>query len=222
MSLDFSQKWIADIVSELFDKPASELTAGDMAKIKYLAFGESESLANGFFVEASLQSPPDPFINTDGGDEWILCLLGDSVALNKEGNIAKLVEEYKGKENAVLSMFGLENRDREWQEYAESKDARKRWREFSKSVKSGSHSALIDDDDKFERWYDEICVNAHKDIALFSGLEVLRVQGLRFPDLGFLDNLPDLRVLELVETVFESTEGIEKLTRLEQLACWRD
>ncbi|MDE7229870.1 MAG: hypothetical protein K2N56_05255, partial [Oscillospiraceae bacterium] len=64
--------------------------------------------------------------------------------------------------------------------------------------------------------------SSYQDLMLFTGLEVLRIQGLKFPDLTFLDKLPNLRVIELVETEFVSTGGSEKLTRLEQVACWLD
>lgn len=209
----FSQKWIADTVSELFNKTVPEITAGDMSKIKYLAFGES--FQNDFFIGISLEQPPKPFVNSDGGDEWAFCLRG--------GDISKLVEKFKDRNNGQLSMYGLDREDEEWQDYVYSRKAEKTWEDFTKSVKTANYYEKFGNDDDFEKWYDDIAENAWRDIELFTGLEVLRIQGLnKIPDLAFLDKLPGLRVIELVETEFVSFEGIEKLERLEQVACWLD
>lgn len=211
--MEFSQKWIADAVSELLGKPVTEITAEDMAKIKYLAFGES--FQNNFFIEISLEQPPKPFVNSDGGDEWGCCLRGE--------DISKLVEKFKGRKNEQLSMFGLYREDEEWQKYVYSRKTKKIWEDFKKSVKTAHYYEKFEDDDEWDKWYDGVAESAYKDIELFTGLEVLRIQGLnKVPDLTFLDKLPDLRAIELVETEFTSTEGIEKLTCLEQVACWLD
>lgn len=212
----FSQKWIGERVAEFFDKPIEDITAGDMAKIKYLAYGAS--FQNDFFIEISTEQPPKPFVNSDGGEEWAFCLRGE--------DISKLVEEYKGKNNAYISMYGLDREDEEWQEFVYSRKTKNIWENFTKSLKTSSYYESFEDDvscEKWEKWYDDTEENAWRDIALFTGLEVLRIQGLsKIPDLTFLDKLPDLRVIELVETEFVSFEGIEKLTRLEQVACWLD
>lgn len=214
--MEFSQKWIAGAVSELLNKPVSEITADDMAKIKYMAFGAS--FQNDFFIEISLEQPPKPFVNSDGGDEWAFCLRGD--------DISKLVEKYKGKKNERISMYGLDREDEEWQDYVYSRKTKNTWENFTKSIKTTNYYESFDDDDecgKWEKWYDGVAESAYKDIELFTGLEVLRVQGLdKVPDMTFLEKLPGLRAIELVETEFVSFEGIEKLTRLEQVACWLD
>ena len=214
--MDFSQKWIADAVSELLSKPASEITAEDMKNIKYLAFGAS--FQNDFFIEISLEQPPKPFVNSDGGDEWAYCLRGE--------DISKLVREYKGKNNEQISMYGLDREDEDWNEIVYSEEAEKAWENFKKSVRSSNYYEQFENDEsceKWDKWYDNVAETAYKDIELFTGLEVLRVQGLNnIPDLTFLDKLPDLRVIELVETGFVSFEGIEKLEKLEQVACWLD
>lgn len=211
MRLVFSQKWVAEVLADFFDKPAEDISVEDMASIKYLAFGESFN--NDFFIELSVEQPLKPFVNSNGGDEWLFCLRGD--------DISKLVEEYNGRENAQLSMYGLDREDDKWQKYACSKKAEKLWETFSKSIKGANYYEQLSDDE-FEKWYDDIRENAYRDIAFFTGVEVLRIQGLKFPDFGFLDAMPNLRVAEFVETVFVSTVGIEKLLGLEQIACWLD
>lgn len=199
-------------MAEFFDKPVGDISADDMANIKYLAFGES--FQNNFFIELSIEQPPEPFVNSDGGEEWAYCLRGE--------DISKLVEKFKGRNNEQLSMFGLDREDEEWQEFVYSRKTKKIWENFEKSVKTAHYYEKFEDDDEFDEWYDGVAESAYRDIALFTGLEVLRIQGLKFPDLAFLGKLPNLRAIELVETEFVSTEGIEKLTRLEQVACWLD
>ncbi len=209
MSLNFSQEWIAERLADFFQKPVYDITAEDMAGIKYLHIGES--FDNEFMLYVSTEIPPDPFVDSDGGDEWAFCLRGD--------DITKLVDKFKGMENEQLYMFGLDHEDEEWEELISSDEAEAGWKSFTESVMGSSYYEQLDDDE-FDKWYDGISENTWRDIMLFTGVEVLRVQGLDFPDLGFLDVMPDLRVLELVETRFASMRGIEKLSRLKQLACW--
>ena len=63
------------------------------------------------------------------------------------------------------------------------------------------------------------------DRCLFTGLEVLRMQGGEYQDMTFLRMMSRLRVWEVVETKFLSLEGIDDLARLKQLkqlCCWMD
>lgn len=208
--MDFSQKWVEKAVCKLFGK--DEADGSDLAKIKYLAIGES--FDNDFFIEMSVGEPPKPFVNADGGDEWAFCLRG--------GDIAKLIEENKGETDVQLSMYGLEREDKKWQKYCRSDKAEKLWARFAESVVGERYYEKHDNDDEFEKWYDGVRGSLWRDLAQFTGIEVLRVQGLRIPDLTFLDKFISLRAAEFVETVFASTEGIERLSKLEQLACWLD
>lgn len=207
--MEFSQKWIEKAVCEMFGKDS--VGESDLAKIKYLAIGES--FDNNFFVEMSLEEPPKPFVNTDGGDEWALCLRGE--------DIAKLIEKFKNKTNIRLSMYRLWSEDEEWQKYCYSYKTKRLWERFSEGIFEERYFEVHSDDD-FDEWYDGVCTSLWPDLALFTGVEVLRVQGLQIPDLTILDNFCDLRALELVETSFVSTDGIERLNKLEQLACWLD
>ena len=80
----------------------------------------------------------------------------------------------------------------------------------------------IEDNDKWEKWYQETCGHLAKDLTLFSGVEVLRINGLSFEDYEFLKQFPNLQVLEVVETSFEKADGMEELKKLKQLCCWLD
>lgn len=209
MKAEFTQKWVEQAVCKLFGK--DEVGESDLAKIKYLAIGES--FQNDFFIEISLEEPPKPFVNTDGGDEWACCLRGE--------DIAKLTEKFNGEMNVRLSMFGLYRKDEEWQKYCYSNKAKMLWRKFTESVVKERYFEKHEDDE-FDEWYDGVCASLWCDLALFTGVEVLRLQGMEIPDLTFLEKFTNLRTAELVETKFVSTDGIEILNRLEQLACWLD
>ena len=209
MKAEFTQKWVEQAVCKLFGKDA--VGESDLAKIKYLAIGES--FDNNFFIKLSLEEPPKPFVNTDGGDEWACCLRGE--------DIVKLIEAYKSKANVRLSMFSLYREDEEWQKYRYSYKAKTLWRKFSESVVKERYYEKHEDDE-FDEWYDGVREALWRDMVLFTGVEVLRVQGLKIPNLMFLESFTNLRAAEFVETLFASTEGIEGLNKLEQLACWRD
>lgn len=210
MSVEFIQKWIESAVCGLLGNDAVD--ESDLAKIKYLAVGES--FQNDFFIEMSLEQPPKPFVNFDGGDEWTYCLRG--------ADIKPLIEKFKGKTDVELSMFGLDKEDEEWEEIIFTEESESLWKKFSKCVSKDRYYEKHTDLDEWDAWYDGVSASLWRDISLFTGVEVLRIQGLDIPDLTFLDNFPDLRALELVETKFAKTDGIEKLERLEQLACWLD
>lgn len=195
-------KWVADAVGN----------PEDVAQIKYLVIGES--FDNDFFIELSREIPPKPFVNTDGGDEWACCL--------RNGDIAKLVEKYRGKTDNQMSCFGIDRPDdADWRNYCFSDEARAKWNEFRESISDALYYEELPDSE-FERWYDGVRENTWRDIALFTGVEVLRIQGLVIPDFTILGNFPNLRAAEFVETVFTSADGIENLLNLEQLSCWLD
>ena len=211
MAVRFTQKWVEQAVQKLLGK--EEIEASDLARIKYLSIGES--FDNDFFVEMSLETPPKPFVDTNGGDEWIFCLRG--------GSIARLIEQEKDTPADIrLSMFGLETEDEKWQEYASSDKAEKLWNVFSRSVSEERYYEQYEDYDEFDAWYQGVKKAVGRDIPLFTGVEVLRIKGLEFPDFTFLESFPDLRVAEFIETTFNSAKNIEKLNSLEQLSCYLD
>lgn len=174
MKVDFTQKWVERAVQEHLGKKAIEKS--DLERIKYLSIGES--FDNDFFIGMSLEAPPKPFVDTDGGDEWRFCLRG--------GDIARLIECYKNGETPVqLSMFGLESEDEKWEEYAGSDKAEKLWNDFSESVSSEHYYEQYEEYDEFKIWYNGVRENTWHDIPFFTGVEVLRIKGLELPDFAF-------------------------------------
>lgn len=209
MKVEFTQKWVEEAVCKLFGKEAVD--ESDLAEIKYLSIGES--FDNNFFIEASVEQPPKPFIDSEGGDEWLVCLRGD--------DISRLVEKFKDQTSIVrIFMFGLTRKDEDWMKYVSSVEAKKLWSDFSKSILCERYYEKHENDDEFEAWYDGVAQNTGRDVTLFTGVEVLRIKGLEFPDFSFLESFPKLRAAEFVETAFHSARGIEILNKLEQLSCY--
>ncbi len=206
MSTGFTQKWIENAVRDALGD------SSDPERIKYLVIGES--FDNDFFIELSSEIPPNPFVNTDGGDEWVCCL--------RNGDIAKLVEKYRGQNDVQMSFFGIKRDDDEnWREYCFSDEAREKWKTFRECVSTANYYEELPDDE-FEKWYDGVRENTWHDFAAFLGVEVLWIQGLVIPDFKFMDKFPNLRVAVFVETVFATSDGIENLQKLKQLGCWLD
>lgn len=173
---------------------------------------------NDFFVQMSLAAPPRPFVNANGGDEWRFACLkkGEDPSFLK-----KYVDEFENKKSITLSTTSCKP-DRVWMDYVGSDQAKELWKGFSESILGESYYEEQEDDERFERWYGDICSSLWQDIVLFSEVEVLRIQGLTIPDFKIFANMPDLRVLELVGTSFSSDAGIDCLYGLEQLCCFMD
>ena len=238
--VEFTQKWIEDAVKKLFQK--EEIYESDMEKIKYLRIGDE--FDSSFMIEMSMATPPDPFWDTDGGDEWIPGCEGGTVTGRfiqlfidyiKE-NPFDYIDSYTGKHVFELSDFNFWHEyEEEWykyeEEYEESeedgedwKDIVKRWKSFEKTILCETYREKFDadDDDAQEEWRRRVGRSIQQDIGLFTGLEVLRMQGAEYQDMTFLRTMPRLRVWEVVEAQFLSMEGIDDLVRLKQLCCWMD
>lgn len=204
----FTQKWIEQAVRHFLKKEQSDITAEDMMQIKYLKIGES--FDNDFMIALSKEYPPEPFSDTSGGDEWIYALRGE--------DIEKFLKD-ESTDFHQLSFFGF---DHEENLSADSRKAEKKWNDYQAAIYEESYYEEIEDEDKWEQWYEDTSKNVYKDLKLFTGLTVLRIQGTEMPDYTVFAGMENLKVMELVETYFENRDGIEKLYELEQLSCWLD
>ena len=236
--VEFTQKWIEDAVKKLFQK--EEIYESDMEKIKYLRIGEDFDL--GYMIEMSMETPPDPFYDTDGGDEWNLgtaggTMIGKFIRLFidyiKE-NPFDYIDSYTGEHRFQLSDLEFwDEYEEEWDEYEKEheesgeywedwEDTLKKWKAFEKTILCETYHEKFDDEDEEDEWYQRIRQAIQQDIGLFTGLEVLRTQGGEYQDMTFLRTMPQLRVWEVVDTYFLSLAGIDDLARLKQLCCWMD
>ena len=233
--VEFTQKWIGDAVKRLLEK--EDIYESDMEKIKYLRIGSD--FANSYMIQMSTSTPPDPFYDTGGGDEWVPGPDGATVT----GRFIKLYIDYV-KENPCedidpdtrersfqLSNYAFRHKFKEKyeEEYEESEedgedweDTEKKWKSFEKTILCERYREEFDDDDTFEEWEQQVEQYIQQDIGLFTGLEVLRTQGAEYQDMTFLRTMSRLRVWEVVETRFLSLAGIDDLVRLKQLCCWLD
>lgn len=231
--LEFTQKWIGDAVRKLLQK--EDIYENDMERIKYLRIGEDFNC--GFMIEISAETPPEPFCDTDGGDEWktggnggtvtgrFLPLFIDYI----KANPFDYVDSDTGKHYFQFSQFGFwrefkkEYNKSEDEEYHEDReDTVRKWKSFEKTILCETYEEEFDDDDAFDQWQRQVRRAIQKDIGLFTGVEVLRLQGAEYRDMTFLAAMPLLRVLEVVETDFVSMKGIDDLARLKQFCCWVD
>lgn len=214
MSIHFTNKWVENAVEKILGK--TQIEEVDLEKIKYLAIGET--FDNDFCVQMSLETPPKPFVNSDGGDEWLFACFkrGDAPDL-----LRKYEDEYEGKKTISLSTTDCEP-DSKWSEYIDSDKPQELWENFQKSVCGENYYEQYEDDEQFDNWYNGVADSLWQDIELFLGLEVLRVQGLKMPNFKSFSKMPKLRVLELVGTYFSSDESMDRLYDLEQLCCWTD
>ena len=229
--VEFTQKWIGDAVKKLLQK--EDIYESDMDRIKYLLIGSD--FYNRYTIQMSTAAPPDPFCDTDGGDEWETN--GDGATVT--GRFIKLFIDYMkenpfdyidsctGERSFQLSEYYFW--DKYGKEYEESEvegedweDTVKKWKDFEKTVQHVRYTDEFENDDVFDEWCKQTEQSIQLDIGLFTGLEVLRLQGAEYRDLTFLRAMPLLRVLEVVESKFSSLEGIDDLVRLKQLCCWLD
>lgn len=207
-TVTFTQKWIEDAVRHFLKNAQEPITVQDLERIKYLKVGES--FDNDFIIELSEQRPPDPFADTDGGDEWIFALQGE--------DIRKFLTD-PDTDLHRLSAFGFEYEENP---AAGSHKARKNWNDYRETIYQERYYEKIEDDEQWEQWYEETRGNIYKDLSLFTGLFVLRIQGTAMPDYTVFARMEHLAVLELVGTCFANQGGMERLYGLKQLSCWLD
>lgn len=231
----FTQKWIEDAVKKLLQK--DDIYESDMKKIKYLRIGVNFDCGCGYIIEMSTEVPPEPFYDTDGGDEWETGGGGATVTGRfiqsyidyiKENHFES-IDPDTGEQFLQLSQFGFwsefkkEYDEAGIEEYREDwEDTVKNWKSFEKTILYETYKENFDSDDAFGEWEQQAGRAIQQDIGLFTGLEVLRIQGTEYQDMTFLRAMPLLRVLEVVETQFASLEGIDGLVQLKQLCCWLD
>lgn len=207
-TVTFTQKWIEKAVRNFLKNEKEPITAQDLAQIKYLKIGES--FDNDFIIELSEQRPPEPFADTDGGDEWIFALQGEDIRRFLTDTETDL---------HCLSAFGFEYEENH---AAGLKETRKNWNDYRETVYQERYYEEIADDEQWEQWYEETKGHIYQDLRLFTGLIVLRIYGTSMPDYTSFAGMGQLAVMELVETCFADTDGVEKLYGLKQLSCWLD
>lgn len=206
-NVTFTQKWMEKAVRACLGKEDGELTVSDLEQIKYLRTGES--FDSDFFIAVSKEVPPEPFADTDGGDEWIFALRDDDIKRfldDEDTDFSRLYVSYTFEHE--------ENTD------ACSPKVVKAWEEYRESIFEERYYEAFEDENEWENWYKNTAENTYRDIRYFRGVQVLRIQGLNTPDYTVFEGMDSLMTLELVETNFQDKKGYEKLYDLKQLSCW--
>lgn len=232
--IEFTQKWIGDAVKKLLQK--EDIYESDMEKIKYLCIGDCH-FGGDYTIEMSTATPPKPFRDIYGGDEW-----ETDGGAHVTGRFIRLYIDYM-KENPFEHtdwytkehFFQLPPFDvwpefqEEYEKYLEAeteeeeedyKDIEKEWKSFEKTILCERYREEFSSSDAHTEWYRRTGRAIWQDIGLFAGLEVLRLYKTDYQDMTFLSAMPLLRVLEVAETRFVSLAGIDDLARLKQLCCW--
>lgn len=206
--VNFQCEGFAKILCDCLGITREELDVAQLEKIKYLYVADEDG---GITMEVSTECPPEPFVNTDGGDEWgTACFLGEDIRKFLQHEDTSLDELYD---------FGYEKD--EW-EYAWSDEACEKWNAFKESINRIEYYGGEMKGNEWEEWRSTFIRTCPKDIVLLTELEVLRVTSGHFENYQFFGAFKKLRVVEVVETGFEDKAGVENLYNLQQLCCWLD
>ncbi len=201
----FNNKWIELAVRKTLNILDGELTQNDFDKIKYLKIAEPYN--NKYSLEISTKTPPCPFVDVNGGDEWEYCCVGkenfekslniDPINISKEFGIFNYsTNQIKLNEAYVDDIKLFDESGRE-------------------STESTSNNSLVELADWAEN------VNALvDDLTKFKNLEVLRIQGIPFNMTDFLQEFKGLKVLEMADSGSPNLETLKELKNLQQLCIW--
>lgn len=205
--INFKSESFAQMLCDCLKITREELDIETLKKIKYLRVADEDG---GITMEVSTACPPEPFSSTDGGDEWAYaCFLGN--------DIQSFLEDEKTSLDELYPSCDME----EW-EYAWSEEATEKWDDFKKSIVRIEYywNELGMEHEEWEKWAEDFDIS--EDIEKLSELEVLRINNFTFDNYEFFGVLRNLRVVEVQETVFQDSKGVENLYKLQQLCCWLD
>jgi len=202
--IKFATKWLEQCVRDYLNKPLAPLNETDLARIKYIKI--SDPYNNKYSLEISENEPPTPYCDPFGGEEWESATMS-TLAIAKK---IMSIQEQKPSSITLSKGYGDDSSD---YEYDTSTIDTKKCAEFEKST--------IKYQDNNSGW--ENNTNALvNDLSLFKSLKVLRIYEIQLNDFRIIQNLSNLRVLELKDVAFASSEGIESLVKLDQLCAWVD
>lgn len=211
--INFQSEWVKKCVRRALNRENGELTSDEISRIRYVRAGGD--FAGGIILELSTEMPPEPFCAFDGGDEWV-CSLHSEQPLGEHLNLEDYISRLNGR-------ICLNHENIEFWPYAASREAKKNWTEFEKSIVK---QAIFED-------YTKEQLNAMakegenllpaEDLKLFSGLRVLRLFETDLDSTAYFQAFPKLQVLELAEVNFKNEEGgLEVFSKLRQITFWVD
>lgn len=209
MDILFKSKWMEKCIRRALEKPEGTISKEEISKIKYAKTGGDFS--GSIIFELSTSIPPEPFVAFDGGDEWAVCL-HSSTTLGEKYKLGDYIKTNHG--------FYIHHRNIDEWEYAYSGEASKAWNTFEKNIVKNN---AYEDYTKEENL--SLCSSliATEDLALLSGLSVLRLYEMEIESVEWFNFFKELKVLELAEThIKKDADNAEAFSRLKQVTIWWD
>ncbi|AKN29898.1 hypothetical protein Ccar_03190 [Clostridium carboxidivorans P7] len=210
--IKLKSSWLNKCLMKFFNKEV--ISQEDLDKIKYLHLSST-------YEECmiSLETPPKRVIHPNSGDQWCDCCDWNVENSKKLDNLIK-IDKYDYIYNIALINEEADVED-ETAEKVEIETS-----EFEKSITNIGELVEVEDEDYISENDDdesEDNIIFSEDLKYFRNLEELRLSVCSdIYSLGFLNNMPNLRILELSEVQLKDNNGFENLLNLKQLSIWGD
>lgn len=212
----FKSKWFEKCIRDYLELGEDEpITKNVLSAIKYLYVGTTHDYELAF----GKGDLPKGFYFEDVGDEWKCCVCnpGRYASLN---DFIQIVDWGYGRKVLTLRREILKEMEEEKPLYELA--SKTEMDKFHASVKryyaeSEDFVGLVEDEETCD-----MGILIPEDFAYLVGLETIRFMDCEteIHRLGFMRELPNLRVLELGQVRLENMEGIERLEGLETLCIW--
>lgn len=213
----FQSKWFERCIRDYLGIGANEpITKEDLSAIKYLYVGTTHDYELAF-GKCDL---PKGFYFEDAGDEWNCCCVFNPGKYSSMEEFIKIIEWGYGRKILTLRKEIVENIEEEMRSYEWADESE--MNKFHASVKR--YHAEPQDFEGLEE-DEETCdwgILNPEDFAYLTGLETIRFMDceVEIHRLDFLQELANLKVLELGQVCLENLDGIEKFSELEALCIW--
>ncbi|ORX54776.1 hypothetical protein BCR36DRAFT_410583 [Piromyces finnis] len=203
--IKFKSKFIDKYFRKYLNIENEPITENMIHDIKYIYV----STTHAYCIAFGKETLPEIFEFNDCGDEWWACCMKDTDKFKSYKDFLK-IENYEN--NSTLKFINDPD-----ELYCSDKDMKK----FYDNTKT----FWAEDSDYDELKYDDngntgfICSD---DLKFFKNAEVVRLMDCEVDihSIGFINNMPNLKVLEIGRVTLFDHEGIDKLNRLRRLCIW--
>ena len=217
--IKFQSRWFERCLKDFLGIRERSITSEDVREIKYLFVSTTHSYEMGF----AKSLPPELFLTCafqDAGDEWETECIKDTGKYRAADEFLKFGTLNLKIDHQVRTIRLKEKIERF--EADPSMESYRVMKDFKKSVrKYGTQDCDFDGLEEDEITCD-YGILVPEDISRLTSLEVLRLMSCQteIHSLRFLEDLPELRILEIGEVFLNDLEGLEKLIGLEKLCIW--
>lgn len=204
--IHFNNNWLEKAVRDCLNIPSKALTQSDLDKITYLKIAEPYNYRCS--LELSTNLPPIPFVDPKGGDEWECCCVGKENFLKSlqlsSLEIAEECGEYTFSKN-------------DYENCSKFLMSTKQYNELGQNVGEKESSKVIPN---IKEWYENPNNCLAEDLSLFKNATIVRIYGIGFNNLNFLNEFKNLKVLECSDSGSPDEDTLKELTQLQQLCVW--